>query len=137
MEITSKENELSGSKKMGEPILSKYTAQGYIDYCTETLNITPTMLAGLLNVTERTLGNWKDKPILEDENQDKMDRLKTIYKIISIAIKKGIKGRVILNFLNEPIPLDKEERSLLYYVVDDPNSTLVETVALQVIDSFK
>lgn len=106
-----------------------------IKICTEALNIKPTMLAGLLNVTERTLANWQETPIA-NEVQGKIDRLKTLYKIITIAEGAGIHGKIILNLLNEPIPGEDDEKSLLHYVVDEPNNSLLTTVVQRVIASF-
>jgi hypothetical protein len=106
------------------------------DYCLKTLQIRPTMLAGLLNITERTLTNWQE---VSDEQgrPNRFDRLRSLESVVRLASDAGVSGRVILNLINEPIPGDLCERSLLYYIVDEPNNGLLRSVALQLIDSFK
>lgn len=121
-----------GIKKLTEP----YLGDRYVQYCTVALGIKPTMLAGLLSVTERTLSNWAEIQITDD-SQGKIDRLKTLYKIITIAEKEGMQGKIILNVLNEPIPGEDGDKSLLHYVVDEPNNSLLAVVVRKVLDSFK
>ena len=121
-----------GAKKL----LKQYTGRDLIDYCTTTMEIKPTMLAALLNVTERTLANWNESP-LDSNSSGKIARLNALADIIRVAEENGIKGKVILNLLNEPIPGDKEQQTLMYYVVDEPENTLLMAVAVQVISSFK
>jgi hypothetical protein len=137
MELTSKELDVARSPKMGiEKLEEQYTGQGYMQHCVAALGVRPTMLAGLLNVTERTLSNWASIPISE-ESQGKIDRLKTLYKIVIIVENEGLHGKIILNILNEPIPGEEGEKSLLHYVVDEPNNSLLATAVHKVIDSFK
>ncbi len=114
----------------------QYTGECYVHHCTEALGIKPTMLAGLLSVTERTLSNWAETPITES-SQGKIDRLKTFYKIVTLAESEGLHGRIILNVINEPIPGEDGDRSLLHYVVDEPNNSLLATVIRKVVASFK
>lgn len=137
MELTSKDVHSTRSQKMGiEKLEERYTGESYVKYCTETLGIRPTMLAGLLNVTERTLINWASTEISE-KSQGKIDRLKTLYKILAIAQDEGLDGKIILNVLNEPIPNEEDDKSLLHYVVDDPNNDLLKIVVLKVIELFE
>lgn len=137
MELTSKDLDVTRSTKMGiEKLAEQYTGDGYVKYCTEALGIRPTMLAGLLNVTERTLSNWASTQI-SDEPQGKIDRLKTLYKIVTIAESEDLQGKIILNVLNEPIPGEEGDKSLLHYVVDEPNNSLLATVVRKVVASFK
>ena len=117
-------------------ISNEYRGKNLIYYCSRTMKISPTMLAGLLAVTERTLSNWGNASS-EGQSSCKITRLNALADIIRLAEKNGIKGKVILNLINEPIPEDKEQKTLLYYVVDDPQNKLLMTVAAQVINSFK
>ncbi len=134
--ITETERLKEPSKMSAKQLARQFTGKDLIVHCTEILSIRPTMLAGLLDVTERTLTNWAD--LAEAiPNQGKFDRLRTLYAIVCLAQEAGIKGRVILNLLNESIPDDQDQKSLLYYVVDEPNNKLVPAVASQVIASFK
>ena len=122
---------------MGEKkLLRQSTGRDYIEYCTTAMEIRPTMLAALLGVTERTLNNWSEVS-LDKSSSGKIARLLALADIINAAEEHGIKGKVIINLLNEPIPEDKEKKTLLYYVVDEPENKLLMTAAVQVIDSFK
>lgn len=137
METTSKDLGVSRGAKMGiEKIDEQYTGGGYVLYCTEALGIKTTMLAGLLSITERTLSNWADTQITDD-SQGKIDRLKTLYKIIGLAEGEGLRGKIILNVINEPIPGEQGDKSLLHYVVDEPNNSLLATVVRKVFDSYR
>lgn len=121
-----------GIKKLNE----RNTGERYVLYCTQALGVKPTMLAALLSVTERTLSNWSETAITED-SQGKIDRLKTLYKIIQLAESEGIRGKIILNLLNEPIPGEDDDMSLLHYVVDEPNNKLLTMAVREVLASFK
>ena len=137
MELTSKDLDMTRSAAMGIKKLSEqYTGDGYVRHCTEALGIKPTMLAGLLSVTERTLSNWAETPITEAA-QGKIDRLKTLYRIVTLAESEGLHGKIILNVLNDPIPGEDGDKSLLHYVVDEPNNRLLATVVRKVVASFK
>jgi hypothetical protein len=137
VELISKNAEVIGGFEMAvRKTAACYTGENYIVFCTTALGIKPTMLAGLLSVTERTLSNWAEMQIT-DVSQGKIDRLKALYRIIHLADGEGIRGKLILNVLNEPIPGVENDRSLLHYVVDEPNNKLLTTVVFKVLESFK
>lgn len=56
---------------------------------------------------------------------------------VTIAESEELKGKIILNVLNEPIPGEEGDKSLLHYVVDEPNNSLLATVVRKVVASFK
>ena len=121
-----------GEKKIAE----QFTGRDLVDHCTSTLNIRPTMLAALLNVTERTLANWNECPYNGDYPV-KFERLRTFDRILSRAEAKRIDYKIFLNLLNEPIPGDEDERTLLHYIVDEPTNPLLNAAADSVIELFK
>ncbi len=108
-----------------------------ISNCKEKMGIKSTMLAALLGVTERTLSTWSEVSLAETQANGKILRLVTLNKVVEDAVRSEIKGKVILNLLNEPIPNDRDEKTLLDYIVDDPGNPLLEVVIPMVIESFK
>lgn len=118
-----------------EATAKKDQSSNYVRYCAEALGVKPTLLAGLLSVTEQTLSNWTEEQIL-DAKPCKLDRLKALYKVVVSAQKEGLHGKVILNVLNEPIPREKSEKSLLHYIVDEPNSVFLDSAISKVLADF-
>jgi len=107
---------------------SQSTGQDCIELCTTEMGVKSTMLAGLLNVSERTLSNWSTVVVTE-EPQGRFDRLKAISKIVSFAKSEGVRGKsAILNLLNNTIPGQKEDLSLLHFVVEEPNNILLDYI---------
>lgn len=113
-----------------------YNGGGLVRHCVAALDVKPSMLASLLGVTERTLDAWTEEPILE-ARQGKIDRLKALYEIVKTAENEGLRGKIILNVLNESIPGEEADKSLLHYVVDEPNNILLDAVVRKVVASFK
>lgn len=91
------------------------------------------MVAALLSVTERTLNNWKNKPILESP-PPRMMRLSALHTVVSVALEKGVPSQEMLSFLNEPI--DDEGMSLLGYIVDEPDNRLLKRAAEGLAEEF-
>jgi DNA-binding transcriptional regulator YiaG len=108
-----------------------------ISNCKDKMGIKTTMLAALLGVTERTLSTWSEVSLAETQASGKILRLVTLNRVVEDAVRSEIKGKVILNLLNEPIPNDRDERTLLDYIVDDPGNPLLEVVIPMLIESFK
>jgi len=108
-----------------------------ISNCKDKMGIKTTMLAALLGVTERTLSTWSEVSLAETQASGKILRLVTLNIVVEDAVRSEIKGKVILNLLNEPIPNDRDEKTLLDYIVDDPGNPLLEVVIPMVIVSFK
>jgi DNA-binding transcriptional regulator YiaG len=108
-----------------------------ISNCKDKMGIKTTMLAALLGVTERTLSTWSEVSLAETQASGKILRLVTLNKVVEDAVQSEIKGKVILNLLNEPIPNDREDKTLLEYIVDDPGNPLLKVVIPMVIESFK
>ena len=127
-------------KKMGHPLPktpSVSEAQQVIDYLTETLGVAPTMLAGLLQVTERTLLNWRDKTLDELSENPKSRRLLDLDEFVRQAEKKNVRKRLMLNLLHEPIdPKNEESSSILHYIVRMPSSALLKETAPLIIEKF-
>jgi hypothetical protein len=85
-------------------------------------------LAALLSITTDSLRSLLvdvDIDVLINGDSDRigMYRLRRMLTIIGAINNKNpniIENKLTLNLINEPIPGDTKERSLLYYIVDDP-----------------
>ena len=95
-----------------------------IDYCTENLGLSRSALASLLNVSLATLEKW-ETPAPFDYRKV---RLQTLCKVIKLAVADGIHGPTIINYLVAPI--DKDGRSALYWIVDEPEFACGEFISI-------
>jgi hypothetical protein len=109
----------------------------YIDYCMTSLGISQSMLASLLSVTERELSRWSDMAIISKSSQRTFERLNILRTIIHLADGSGIKGKMIINLLNEPIPGDDDQKTLMHYVIDQPDRELIKSVTEKVIAVYQ
>jgi DNA-binding transcriptional regulator YiaG len=111
-----------GNKKMAAHAvnLKPYGCRMIEDLKT-SLGVSETMLAALLDVTTRTLHEWKDKPFTKNF-PGKAKRLDVLWRFVDSAIKSGVEQKHLLALLNNPInPEDEESLSLRYYITCDPN----------------
>lgn len=105
-----------------------------IDFLLETLSIKKTMLAALLEITERTLSNWESKDSIASMKNKEL-RLVAIYNIVHIAIENGVPKEYVLSMLGEPID-PNDNRPLLHFIVDDPNNDLLKTLTLKIAKEY-
>ena len=127
-------------KKMGIPAkkTEAYLGQGMIDYLTGELMISKTMLSALLEITERTLSNWNDVAESELQESSKGKRLIALYDLVCRANKVGIRGKALLNLIQEPInPAEEDSGSLLYYINEEPGSRTLQEMVPLVIERFR
>jgi vacuolar-type H+-ATPase subunit E/Vma4 len=126
--------------KMGMPLKTtsaEYTGENVIAHLTGTLHISNTMLAALLEVTERTLTNWRDQPYEELRVGSKSKRLIALYNFVSKAAKKRVPENLLINLLQEPVnEADEESKSVLFYIVNEPESKFFNEASNLLIDQF-
>jgi hypothetical protein len=129
-----------GEKKIGLSAIKPtetVQAEGIIEYLEKALGVTSTMLAGLIQVTERTLTNWRARDLEELENNSKSKRLVDLYDFVKQAESFKVKKSLLLNLLHEPIdPKNEDSSSILYYIVHDPASKLLKETAPLIIKRF-
>jgi len=99
-------------KKKYEKLIGK----DMVKYVCNNGDIRESMLASLLGVSVKSLNNWSEF-YFDYKNEPKFERLKKIYIIVANLKEKNIKGKYILNELNEPIN-KKNELSYLDYIID-------------------
>jgi len=88
-----------------------------INYLIDKLKISETLLAGLLDVTPKTLDEWKEINFIDGfkYKEKRLDNMKTF---IDELIKAGVQDSELLAFLNEPINKEDDESfSPLYLIV--------------------
>jgi hypothetical protein len=133
---------LGGKKKMGLPQQKpkeQFKGEGVIDFLTSEMSISPTMLAALLEVTERTLDNWKRSSFDELKEKNKSQRLIALYDFVNKAKKKGVEKKLLLNLLREPLSHEggEEGPSALYFIVNEPTGQFFSGVgSTLLIDQF-
>ena len=93
------------------------TGQDLTFFLTTNLNVKPAQLAALLNITPSTLQNISNQPLESDDV--KLQRLKKLYYIVDLLLTYWLPNDLLINALNDVIPEDAEQRSLLWYVCND------------------
>lgn len=96
------------------------TVKDLIDDCLNTLSISQPQLASLLCVQEQRLIDLHTVSSHSVGKDVALKRIKTFHEVMTLMVDDGVSPKVFLNYINEPIPGDKQERSMLYYIVDEP-----------------
>jgi DNA-binding transcriptional regulator YiaG len=126
--------------KMAMPLKQtevQYTGKNLISFLTEKMDISSTMLAALLQVTDRTLSNWQHDSYDDLDTPGKSRRLVTLYSVVVKALKSGLPETRIINFLQEPIEESNEEsQTPLSYIVGDSDPKLFLEVVNHLIGRF-
>lgn len=105
------------------------------DLC-KALEIKPTMLAALMEVTERTLHSWVSS-CADLTSTHRGTRLLLMSQIVSLASSKGLPQSALLDLFNYPInPEEEGSGCLLYYIVEDRDEDIVMDLAKQQIKNL-
>ena len=125
---------------MGMPVRmpeEEFKGDSIISYLVEKLGVSNTMLAALLEVTERTVSNWRNESEEELRGNGKSQRLMALYAFVVKAEKKKVPQRLMINLLQEPIDESNEEsNSPLFYIVNEPKGLFFGDAANLLIDKF-
>lgn len=128
-------HEIEEVMKLAAPQLSK-TGSEMLSYITEKAEISEAMVAALLSVSERTLGNWSS--INEGDNHSKkFKRIVALYNAVEQILEKKISSKQIINVLTSPIPNDLEENNIIHYIVTEPETGLLHNAINQVISDYQ
>jgi hypothetical protein len=103
--------------------------------CAQALNTPTSLIASILNVTWKEAVSWY-RTRLTDEPQGKIDRLKRLHKVISLAQQQGIPDNLIANLLVEELPGNDDGCSLLYFIIDQPESDKLDELVKSVCPLF-
>ncbi len=126
--------------KMGIPLQApeeKFKGESIVSYLMDELHVSNTMLAALLEVTERTVANWRDQSTEDLRGNGKSQRLMALYDFVVSAEKKKVNQKLLINLLQEPInEEDAESKSPLYYIVNEPRGLFFGDAANLLIDKF-
>jgi len=102
---------------------AEFNGESIIDQLARDLDVSETMIAALLEVTERTLQNWKDQNYDELSGSGKSKRLIALFDFVHRASELKVPMSAMLNLLQEPIkPEDPESNTPLFFIVDDPDN---------------
>lgn len=107
-----------------------FTGESIINYLAETMDVSKTMVAALLDVTERTLLNWSGQPSDKlSESGSKSKRLIALYEFIVEAEKLKVPRSAMVSLLQEPVDNKEIHGSTpLFFIIEDPsNSCFVAT----------
>ncbi|WP_324960477.1 hypothetical protein [Oligoflexus sp.] len=104
-----------------------FLGQDAIKFLIEELGVREAMIAGMLDVTTRTLENWKHDNVFAVK-AGKIARLRAFYEAVVEAQKADVPASAILNLLNEPIPELQAEgcSTILHVIVESPDNRLIK-----------
>ncbi|MCB9027447.1 MAG: hypothetical protein H6625_14095 [Bdellovibrionaceae bacterium] len=132
MEIENSKETNMGLKKEAE----SFIGAEMITALTGRLRISETLLAGLLDITSRTLDDWK-KSDFANGYAKKSKRLNALMKFVDIATSSGVRDSELLTLLNEPINEENEDSlSPLYFIVHEPESPAFKELQTLVINRY-
>ncbi len=122
-----------GLKKPSEE--AQFGGDGLIIYLCKELKISETMLAALLDVTSRSLDNWKNSSYVDLSGKAK--RLRALYEFVTLATGKGVRSSELLSLLNETLdPQNQNGHSPLFYIVENPESSMFQDFSNLAINNF-
>ncbi len=118
--------------------LAEFSGQTILNYLTDNMNISETMIAAILEVTERSLQNWKSLSYEELSSTDgKSRRLVALYDFIFLALQNKIPKPALINLLQEPINQENQASNTpLFYIIDEPASLIFNDTKKLIIDNF-
>jgi len=135
-----REKESRQRKKMGLPSQKQrepFWGEALVGHLLSQLNASPTMLAGMLSVNEKTLQSWKKKTTEELASNSKSRRLLTLYEFVCMAAAMKVEKTLLLSLLHEPLdPSRTESGSLLSHIVREPTSSVFKDIAPRLIRDF-
>ena len=118
-------------------LYKQVTCNSLIIYLQETLDVSVSMLAALLNVTRQTLEVWREcSPDKPPQGDEKFKRLLKLHYFIKQAEVAGVHKDYLLNLLNEPITDAESSETILYYIVNDVASCIPEDKADAIIEKW-
>lgn len=109
---------------------------------TEMLDVSPASLAGLLGVSERSLSDWKNRPV--SNLPPKAYRLMRLREVVNLTktLRPDYTAQELRSLLeNGRIPLggleDEESISLIGYIQAEPTSKTWQSCVKSAIDDFE
>ncbi len=136
-------NERKGKEPMkksssAEKPQESFTGASFIDYLTEHMAVSKTMVAALLDVTERTLLNWSS--MSEDElskTGSKSKRLIALYDFVVKAQHLKVPKSAMVSLLQEVIvPEDEHSNTPMFFIIEEPENSCFKSMSNQIISNF-
>ncbi|MCB0390964.1 MAG: hypothetical protein KDD58_06730 [Bdellovibrionales bacterium] len=127
--------DLLGAKKIN-PDTSAVEASQIFSLLEENANIKERDLVSYLDVNEKTLRNWKspDKPVSQS---GKLLRLIRLNEVVKTALANSLPKQLIRQLLVAPLDLkDKEQKSILDMIKDEPDSQYFTRMVSLLVESF-
>ena len=115
-----------------------FTGASIINYLAETMAVSKTMVAALLDVTERTLLNWSEQSFDDlSKSGSKSKRLIALYELINLAEKMKVPKSAMVSLIQEPInSSDVDGNTPLFFIIEDPSNQCFVTTRELIIKNF-
>ncbi len=133
-----REKELLKKSSVAQKDVASFNGESIISYLSETMGVSRTMVAGLLDVTERTLSNWSSQSLGElSTSGSKSKRLVALYEFIVKAEKLRVPKSAMVSLLQDPIqPEDEHSNTPMYFIIEEPESSCLKSTGDLIIQNF-
>lgn len=133
-----KEIELMKKSSAAQLTVAIYTGESLVVYLTSTMGVSRTMVAALLDVTERTLSNWSSQSTeVLSTSGSKSKRLVALYDFIYKAEKLGVPNAAMVSLLQEPISQDEQRGNTpMFFIIEDPDNSCLKSTSDLIIKNF-
>lgn len=121
-----------------EKTQASFTGASIINYLAETMSVSKTMVAALLDVTERTLLNWSEQSFDElSKSGSKSKRLIALYDFIVKAEQLKVPKSAMIGLLQEVIePEDEHSNTPMFFIIEEPENSCFKSMSNQIISNF-
>ena len=133
-----KDKELMKKSSSAQKPVANYTGESIVTYLAEAMGVSRTMVAALLDVTERTLLNWSTQSVDElSTSGSKSKRLVALYDFIVKAEKHKVPKSAMVSLLQDPIqPEDEHSNTPMYFIIEEPESSCLKSTGDLIIQNF-
>ena len=133
-----KENDSVKKSSTAYQSQEEFSGDSMVSYLTQTMGISRTMVAALLDITERTLSTWSTQSLDKlSESGSKAKRLSALYNFIILAERLKVPNKAMVSLIQEPV--DSEDihgNTPLYFIIEEPSSKCFVATSELIIKKF-
>lgn len=134
---TLKEQEKKKSMAAAQKLDANFTGESITNFLKDNMGISETMVAALLDVTPRTLLNWRETSYEQLKASGKSQRLTAMYDFVFRATELGVPKSAMVSLLQEPLIESEEANTPLSFIVYDPKNPCLAATTDLIIKNFK
>lgn len=133
---TLKDQEKKKSMTAAKQLDPNFTGETIINFLKESMGISETMVAALLDVTPRTLLNWRETSYEALKQSGKSQRLTAMYDFVFRATELKVPQSAMVSLLQEPLIEGEGVSTPLSFIIDDPKNPCLTATKDLIIKNF-